>query len=74
MRVLLFGSIAEKAGASSLDVEATGTHALRRSLEKRIEGLGRMSYALAVDRVIVKEDIALTGREEIALLPPFAGG
>jgi len=74
MKVLLFGMIAEKAGATEVDITAVSTHALKGELEQRIPGLDRMSYALAVDRRIVKEDAPLTGQEEIALLPPFAGG
>ena len=74
MKVLLFGLIAEKANASELLVTAESTHALKRSLEVRIPGLEQLSYALAVDRVIVHEDRPLTGNEEVALLPPFAGG
>lgn len=74
MRVLLFGMIAEKAGMAEVEVTAVSTHALKRELQQRIPGLDRMSYALAVDRRIVHEDVLLTGREEVALLPPFAGG
>lgn len=74
MKVLLFGLIAEKANATELVSSVGTTHALMQELEARIPGLGKLSYALAVDRVIVKEDRALTGNEEIALLPPFAGG
>lgn len=74
MKVLLFGMIAEKAGAAEVEVNATSTAALRRTLEQRIAGLALLSYAMAVDRRIVKEDVPLTGSEEIALLPPFAGG
>lgn len=74
MKVLLFGMIAEKAGGAEVEVSATSTATVRRALEERIDGLGVLSYALAVDRRIVKEDMPLTGNEEIALLPPFAGG
>ncbi len=74
MRILLFGMIAEKAGTGELNLAAPGTHALRQLLLDRIQGLDRMSFALAVDRVIVHEDVVLNGTEEIALLPPFAGG
>jgi molybdopterin synthase sulfur carrier subunit len=74
MRVLLFGMIAEKAGRGVITSSATSTAALRREVEQRIAGLEKMSYALAVDRRLVKDDIPLTGDEEIALLPPFAGG
>lgn len=74
MKVLLFGMIAEKANASEIAVSASGTHALRRELEQRISGLDKLSYAIAVDRRIVHEDVPLHGTEEIAVLPPFAGG
>ncbi|HRT52987.1 MAG TPA: MoaD/ThiS family protein [Flavobacteriales bacterium] len=73
MRVHLFGLIAERAGTNLLDVEATTVDELRRVLTGRIEGLDRLSYAIAVDRRLVKADMPLTG-EEVALLPPFAGG
>jgi len=72
--VLLFGLIAEKANATELSSSAATTHALKRELETRIPDLGELSYALAVDRVIENDDRPLTGSEEIALLPPFAGG
>ena len=55
-------------------IAASGTHALRRELEQRISGLDRLSYSIAVDRHIVHNDIPLLGHEEIAVLPPFAGG
>lgn len=74
MRALLFGMIAEKAGTTEVEVTAPSTHALKRELEQRIPGLERMSYALAVDRRVVNDDVPLAGTEEIALLPPFAGG
>ncbi|MFN3875354.1 MAG: MoaD/ThiS family protein [Flavobacteriales bacterium] len=74
MRVLLFGIVAEKAGSHELDLEASSLAALRDQLHARIPGLVRMSYAIAVDCRIVKEDAPLTGSEEIAVLPPFAGG
>ncbi|MEO8066509.1 MAG: MoaD/ThiS family protein [Flavobacteriales bacterium] len=74
MKVLLFGLIAEKANATELLSSAGTMHALKQELEARIPELEKLTYALAVDRVIVKEDRILNGNEEIALLPPFAGG
>jgi len=74
MRILLFGMIAERAGSERLDVEAATLGELKHTLAQRIEGLDKLRYAIAVDRRIVKDDMPLTGKEEIALLPPFAGG
>lgn len=74
MKVLLFGMIAEKANATELSSSATTIIALKRELEERIPNLDQLSYAIAIDRVIVHGDQRLTGSEEIALMPPFAGG
>ncbi len=74
MDVLLFGMVAEKAGANSIAVEAGSLVALRRELAERIPGIERLSYAISVDRQVVHEDRAFNGTEEIAVLPPFAGG
>ena len=74
MEVLLFGLIAEKAGTDKLSISASDTQTLKRTLEGRIEGLASLSYALAVDRKITQDNVELNGSEEIALLPPFAGG
>ncbi len=74
MKVLLFGSIAEKAGTDVVEVEAASLDALRTALAAHIPDIGSLSYAVAVDRTIVHEDRPLLGHEEIAVLPPFAGG
>lgn len=74
MEVLLFGLIAEKAGADRIQVDAPSLDQLRAQLVERVEGLTQMSYAIAVDRRVVQGDMLLTGTEEVAVLPPFAGG
>lgn len=74
MDVMLFGLIAEKAGATRIAVEAANVVELRAKLGERIEGFEQMSYAIAVDRRLVQGDMSFTGKEEIAVLPPFAGG
>ena len=66
--------IAEKARSEFVDAEARSVEALRTTLNERITGLDALCYAIAVDRVIVNADIPLTGSEEVAILPPFAGG
>lgn len=74
MEVLLFGLIAERAGTDRLAVEADTLSVLRATLKERIPQLAEMSYAIAVDRTIIHGEMSLTGSEEIAVLPPFAGG
>ncbi|MBX2983810.1 MAG: MoaD/ThiS family protein [Flavobacteriales bacterium] len=74
MDVKLFGLIAEKAGTDVITLAAPSAFALKHALEERIEGLASLSYAIAVNQRITREDVELNGTEEVALLPPFAGG
>jgi len=74
VEVLLFGLIAEKAGTDRLQLEASSLSRLRQLLEQRVPELTCLSHAIAVDRMIIQGDMALAGSEEIAVLPPFAGG
>jgi molybdopterin converting factor small subunit len=74
MEVQLFGIIAERAGADSISLEARSLRELRGLLEQRIPGLADLSHAVAVDRRIIHGELDLNGSEEIAVLPPFAGG
>ena len=74
MDVKLFGMIAEKAGTDVIHISASTVYALKSELEERIDGLASLSYAIAVNQRIIRGDVELNGTEEIALLPPFAGG
>ena len=74
MQVKLFGMIAEKAGAEHITLNASTVLGLKQAAEDHITGLADLSYAIAVDRRIVNGDAPLNGNEEVALLPPFAGG
>lgn len=74
MEVLLFGMIAEAAGTDRIELTASSTQELREVLVDRVPDIRGLSYSIAVDRSLVHEDITLSGNEEIAVLPPFAGG
>ena len=74
MEVKLFGILAEKAGAQVVHLNASDTESLRVELRKIIPEIDSMSYAVAVDRKVINGIVNLKGEEEIAVLPPFAGG
>ncbi|HRH39476.1 MAG TPA: MoaD/ThiS family protein, partial [Flavobacteriales bacterium] len=63
-----------KASAQHMELNASTLNELRALLIQRIPDLEKLSYAIAVDRRMVHVDMALSGAEEIAVLPPFAGG
>ena len=47
---------------------------LRAELEQAYPALREYRYRIAADRRLLPEEAELHGGEEIALLPPFAGG
>jgi sulfur-carrier protein len=75
MEIMLFGQLADIAGSSSCNVEdVQDTAGLKTRLEGMFPGLEKIKYMVAVNRVMVQENIPLAGNETVALMPPFSGG
>jgi molybdopterin converting factor small subunit len=74
MEVQLFGIIAEKAKTDRLDLSCSDTTELEKMLKEHVTDLGSLSYAIAVDKKIVREKTPLNEDSVVAILPPFAGG
>lgn len=77
-RVLLFGRLADVAGWRETEIEADSLHALRDTLTATDSALGEAlagpGVQAAVDKAIVRADVALTAASEVAFLPPMSGG
>jgi molybdopterin synthase sulfur carrier subunit len=75
VKVLLFGVLADKARCSSLDFEnVNDLNELNINLKAKFLFLEKVSYAIAVNQLVVNGNIKLNDNDEIAFLPPFAGG
>ena len=75
VKVLLFGVLADKAGYSSLDFEdVNNLDELIKILKFKYPFGNNTSYAIAVNQSVVKGNIKLNDNDEVALLPPYAGG
>lgn len=75
VRVLFFGVLAERAGAAEKRYEAvTDTGSLEARIAEEIEGLQEYSYMISVNRQAIKGNTPLRDGDEVAFLPPFAGG
>jgi len=75
MEIILFGQLADIAGASAIRVEGMqDTNMLKAKLEAMFPGLEKVKYMLAVNKKMVQENLPLSGSEAIALMPPFSGG
>ena len=80
MRVLLFGRLGDLAGwrERSFDPAPPSLAALRALLAGEDAALGvalsGKGVQAAVDKIIVRGEIALAGASEVAFLPPMSGG
>ena len=68
--------IAEWMGEAEQRIAFSGTTVaeLKAHLESGTEKLKGISYQIAVDQNIAADNVELKEENEIALLPPFAGG
>lgn len=77
-RVLLFGRLGDVAGWREKAVPAETLDALKRLVgagdERLAEALSAPGVQAAVDRRIVRGDIALAPNAEVAFMPPMSGG
>ena len=75
IEVTLFGILADKANTRNINIEGTqNLNELKSRMEKQYPFLQTMTYFIAVNQQIVKENINLNEGDEIAFMPPFAGG
>lgn len=75
MKIKLFGRLVEITGQREIEIGQVCDRAqLILVLQEDYPELVGISYAVAIDRQIVSENVALDQDMEIALLPPFSGG
>ena len=77
-RVLLFGLLRDLAGWREREIASTSLAELRTFLTAEDADLGAAlggkGVQVAVDQAIVRGDVALGARTEVAFLPPMSGG
>lgn len=76
IKILFFGALAEEVGNDSIDIEFTGNlDKLRNVVEERFPSISRYSYRMSVNRVLEPGNMVLLSEgDEVAFMPPFAGG
>jgi molybdopterin converting factor small subunit len=77
LRVLLFAALRELAGSGTVESSASDVGALLDDLARRFgPNFARIVQAgtVIVDGETAPRDRALTGLEEVAVLPPVSGG
>ena len=74
VNVLVFGSLTEATGEKRLQLDVPDTEVLRSQLTASYPGLGEKPFTMAVNQSIVNKKTELNDGDEVALLPPYAGG
>ena len=77
VRLLVFGALTEVTGTSSFEFEVEAPCAidgLRARLTARWPGLADRPFRMAVNHEFASDEVAVADGDEVALLPPFAGG
>ena len=75
VKVLLFGVLAEEAGLEEMEIPSVKTvDDLKHSIISRYPAFNKYKFNISVNKTLVKGNPELTDGDEVALLPPFAGG
>ena len=73
--IKLFGSLVDVVGKNEIPMQnMTDTDSVRKKLIADFPVLGNYSFVVAVSKRIIRENKKLNTGDEVALLPPFAGG
>lgn len=75
VKVLFFGVLAEKTGKDAINVEdALDLDSLKSTIVDDYPGIKEYTFRVSVNRDICKANVRLNDGDEVAFLPPFAGG
>ena len=75
IQIKLFGPLTDVVGASQIELtNIADTDSLKHKMLNDFPKLKNCQFMVAVCKKISKENIILRPGDEVALLPPFAGG
>lgn len=75
VKILFFGILSDKSGETEIHVsEISDLNSLLSDIRKRFPSVADMKFTVARNKEVIRENILLENGDEIALLPPFAGG
>ncbi len=78
IKIKYFGMLAEAVGCQEDEVQISTSQVsvveLTEAIIQKHPKLNTMSFKVAVNQSVVDTNLIITENDEIALLPPFAGG
>jgi molybdopterin synthase sulfur carrier subunit len=75
VKVLFFGVLSEVAGTDCRHyMEVKSIHDLNSRIMDEFPEIAHYNYRISLNNEIINSDMVLNDNDEIALMPPFAGG
>ena len=74
VNVLLFGRLAEICGQSGFIFDLKDTESVCEKLRNDFPELQQLSFAVAVNQILISRNTDLKHGDEVALMPPYSGG
>jgi molybdopterin synthase sulfur carrier subunit len=75
IKIRFFGQLAEISGKPDWEIDPIAdTDSLTKKILSDFPKLKEYKFVISVDRKIIKENTKLEPGNEVAFLPPFAGG
>lgn len=74
VNVLLFGRLAEICDQHNFIFEIYDTDQVCEKLKADFPELKQLSFAIAVNQVLITRNTELNDGDEVALMPPYSGG
>ena len=75
MKVKLFGMLAEKAQADEIEISDVSTkEQLFQKVNKKYPSFEGLNFKISINKTISPGNKNISPDDEIALLPPYAGG
>lgn len=74
-KIVLFGMLADVAGQPSIEVtDCYDTATILKKVRELNDDFAIAKFVIAVNKKVVTENQPINVNDEVALLPPFAGG
>ncbi len=74
INVTFFGPMIDATGKENELLDVTSTSELKNVLDENYPDSTGINYTISVNQAIVEDDTVFAESDEVAILPPFAGG
>lgn len=74
INITFFGPMTDATGKNSEYLDVSSTFELKKLLDIKYPDSMGINYTISINQEIVEDDITFSESDEIAVLPPFAGG